>query len=390
MEQTRKMTDRTIGLLAAVLAICMISGCRSHGSRTDAYGKAIYVPEYASGFEIAGKDGCRSTIIRTLAAWQGTDSTAISELFIARGGERPPEGFAGQTITGHASRIAAMSSSYIGLLSCIDACDSVTAISGKQFISDETVRDRIDDIIEAGSDADPDYEALLNAGTDLVLIYGIASSTPMEKKLKTLGIPYLYMGEYLETDPLGRAEWMVVLAEIIGDRKRGEQAFREICRRYDSLKTVAAGLAAMHRRPTVMLNAPYGDSWYMASPVSPVARMIDDAGGKYAYDAHKTNRSVPVSREEAFVLASGADIWLDTGSIGSIEELKRACPGFVAVKCVQEGKVYNNDARMSPGGGNEFWETSPSRPDMVLEDLIRIFYHMDGDKEDLHYYRRLE
>ena len=124
---------------------------------------------------------------------------------------------------------------------------------------------------------------------------------------------------------------------------------------------------------------------------APVARMIWDAGGEYVYHGHMTNRSTPVSREDAFMLASEADIWLDTGNIATMKELMRSCPGFSSVKCVRDGMVYNNDARTSPGGGNEYWETSPARPDLVLGDLISIL-HPDRltDGDSLYYYRRIE
>lgn len=374
-------------VLSACLALAV--SCVSSAGSGNRYDTVYYRPEFASGFDIAGwKDSC-SRVIRVYAGWQEADSSAM-ELFLARGGERPPEGFSGQVIEDHASRLAVMSSSYVGFLACLGACDSVAAVSGKHFISDVTIRSRSDEIVETGSDSAPDYEGLIAAEVDLALIYGVASRSPMEAKLEELGIPYMYMGEYLEPDPLGRAEWMVVLSEILGDREKGEAVFREIAGRYDSLKTLAASFPSDHR-PAVMLNAPYGDVWYMSSAESAIVKMIEDAGGEYIYKDNYTNKPLPVSREEAFQLASEADIWLDTGSIGSLDELGRACPGFSSVKCFRNGMVFNNDARMSPGGGNEFWETSSARPDLVLKDLIGIFHPETAeDGSGLYYYRRLE
>lgn len=368
-------------------AAVLFTSCGSSGAGGE-YDAVYYEPKYAAGFDIVGMKGGRSRIIRVFAAWQGADSTAM-ELFVARGGEEPPAGFSGQVIADRASRLAVMSSSYIGFLSCLDACDRVAAVSGRRFISETGIRNRFDRILEAGSDSDPDYEGLLEAEIDLVLIYGVTSASPMEKKLKTLGIPFLYMGEYLEPDPLGRAEWMVAMAEILGCREKGEEKFGEIAGRYDSLKTVASSSGG-GACPAVMLNAPYGDTWFMAPDSSAIVRMIEDAGGRYVCTGNSTNRSMPVDREEAFVLASKADVWLDTGGIRSLEALCRACPGFSSVECVRKGNVFNNDARMSPGGGNEFWETSSARPDLVLQDLIRIFYPDASDDGSLYYYRRLE
>ena len=210
-------------VLSACLALAV--SCVSSAGSGNRYDTVYYRPEFASGFDIAGwKDSC-SRVIRVYAGWQEADSSAM-ELFLARGGERPPEGFSGQVIEDHASRLAVMSSSYVGFLACLGACDSVAAVSGKHFISDVTIRSRSDEIVETGSDSAPDYEGLLAAEADLALIYGVASRSPMEAKLEELGIPYMYMGEYLEPDPLGRAEWMVVLSEILGDREKGEAVFK--------------------------------------------------------------------------------------------------------------------------------------------------------------------
>lgn len=370
-----------------ILLMVLLLACSCAGSGTAGYDTVYYQPKYASGFDIVGSSGCSSRVVRVKAAWQGADSTAM-ELFIARGGETPPEGFRGQVLEERSLRLALMSSSYVGLLSCLGACGNVAAVSGLRFICDGGILARGNEIREIGSDADPDCEALLAAAVDLVLVYGVTSSSPMEKRLNALGIPYLYMGEYLEPHPLGRAEWMVVLAELLGSRGRGEAVFSDLVHRYDSLKQAAGDLAAGDR-PKVMLNVPYGDTWFMASPRSAIVRMIEDAGGEYLFQGDGTNRSVPIDREEAFLLASEADVWLDTGAVRSVGELERSCPGFSSVKCVREGRIYNNDARRSPGGGNEFWESSTARPDMVLGDLIRIL-HSDPSGEDLYYYRPLE
>ena len=274
------------------LTVLLMCSCAHRG--TVEYDTVYYAPQHASGFDIVGNAGCVSRVVRVMSPWQGADSTAM-ELFIARDGELPPEGFGGQVIDGHASRLAVMSSSYVGLLSALGACDSVAAVSGLRFISDTDILERKDRIMEIGSDSDPDYEGLLACSVDLVLLYGITSSSPMEKRLKALGIPYFYMGEYLEPDPLGRAEWMVALAEIIGQRERGEEVFASLAHRYDSLKTMASGICQYdslkavssggkeNNRPKVMLNVPYGDTWFMASSNSAIVRMIEDAGGEYIY-----------------------------------------------------------------------------------------------------------
>lgn len=56
--------------------------------------------------------------------------------------------------------------------------------------------------------------------------------------MRELSIPYMYVGEYLEESPLGKAEWLIALSELTDSREKGIEVFREIPRRYQALKTL--------------------------------------------------------------------------------------------------------------------------------------------------------
>ena len=102
------------------------------------------------------------------------------------------------------------------------------------------------------------YELLLGLKPDVVLLYGIGDAqTAVTDKLKELPIPYMYVGEYLEESPLGKAEWLVALAELTDSREKGIEIFREIPKRYQVLKALTE---SVEQRPTVMLNTPWNDS----------------------------------------------------------------------------------------------------------------------------------
>ena len=229
-----------------------------------------------------------------------------------------------------------------------------------------------------GYDGNMNYERLLSLSPDIVLLFGVSGASAMEPKLRELGIPYAYMGEYLEQSPLGKAEWLVAVAEIAGMRERGEEVFREIPLRYDSLKTLAA---KAERKPVVMLNTPYGDSWLMAPPSSYVARLIADAGGQYVYTQDTGNQSRPIDTEEAYRLAEMSDCWINVGSAASLKELAEIVPKFMDTRPVREGRVYNNNRRTNPSGGNDYWESGVIHPDLILQDLIRIFHPELTDAE---------
>ena len=157
--------------------------------------------------------------------------------------------------------------------------------------------------------------------------------------------------------------------------------------RYDALKKRVsdAGLKA----PKVMINTPYGDSWFMPSVTNYSARLIKDAGGDYVYSKNTGNNSEAIDLEEAFLLASEADVWINPGQCRSLADFRDTCPKFMNVPAVANGRIFNNNLRMSAGGGNDYFESAVVRPDLVLRDLIKIFYP-SLVREDFTYYRQLK
>lgn len=370
----------------ALLSLTVFAACDGKGSGIDDFNQPVYSPEYALGFDIKGAEGRQSTIITSFNPWQGADSV-VSQLLIVRGGEPVPAGFAGQVLEGEARRIVAMSSSHVAMLDAVGAAGNIVGVSGLNFISSPTVRTRPDSVGDVGYDSNIDYELLVSLDPDIVLLYGVDGASSMEGKLAELGIPYMYVGDYVEESPLGKAEWLVALSEITGRRAPGEKRFADICGRYRAMKQKVSDAAA--DAPTVMLNTPYNDTWFMPSVKNYMVRLISDAGGAYIYDKNTGNTSLPVDLEEAYLLASRADIWLNLGSANSLAEVARMCPKFTDARCFRNGRVYNNNARSNDGGGNDFWESAIVNPDIVLRDLVRIF-HPELVGEDFVYYKQLK
>lgn len=370
-----------------ILALTAASCSRSGQPASDgAFSQPLYEPRYASGFRIAGEPDRESVEICVFNPWQGADSI-VERLLILRAGEEAPTEYQGQVIKGNAERIVAMSSTHIALLDALGETGKVVGVSGIDYISNPCIRAKKGDIADVGYDSHIDFEALLAADPDLVLLYGVNGASSIEKKLRDLSIPYLYIGDYLEESPLGKAEWMVALGEITGSRSKAEKAFGGIAARYEALKRKVEQHAAA--RPGVMLNVPYADSWFMPSSTSYMARLIGDAGGRYVYGKDTGSVSRPVGMEEALLLASEADVWLNLDRMGSLGEIKRRYPRFADVKSVSSGEVYNNTLRANPAGGNDFYESGITHPDVILRDLVGIL-HPELSDSPLHYYKHLK
>ena len=357
----------------------------SHNEATHSFDKIIYSPSYSSGFSIDSSQDSSLIKISVYNPWQGANDVS-SDLLIKRDSIIPVN-FDGPILTNTAQRIVCMSSTHIALLDALDAVDKIVGVSGKQYISNEKILSSSRFIPDIGYEGNIDYESLVSLKPDLVLLFAVNGASSLQPKLNELGIPYLYVGDYLEESPLGKAEWLIPVAEVINQREKGIEKFNEIVGRYNSLKSQVE--KADFEKPLIMLNAPFNGSWFMPSSQSYVARMVTDAGGEYIYKKNTGNASLPIDLEEALVLVSKADFWLNIGAFKSLEEVKNNFPKFNSANCVKENRLYNNNLKSTPGGGNDCYESGIVNPDLILRDLIKIF-HPEFISEEFVYYRHLE
>ena len=379
-----KMIKQSISAFILASLLLLVSCVSNKKTSLEAFNQDIYTPEYASGFKILGADNVQSTLIQVFNPWQGAKDVEMS-YFISRNGEQAPAGFTGPTIPAGAKQIVCMSSSYIAMLDALGQADRIVAVSGIDYVSNPYIIAHKDSIKDMGPEMN--YELLLGLKPDVVLLYGIGDAqTAVTDKLKELSIPYMYVGEYLEESPLGKAEWMVALSELTDSREKGIEIFSEIPKHYQTLKDLTA---SVEQRPTVMFNTPWNDSWIMPSTKSYMAQLVNDAGADYIYKENTSNSSAPIGLETAYGLIQKADYWINVGMASTLDELKAVNPKFTDAKSVREKTAYNNNLRLTATGGNEYWESAVVRPDIVLRDLIHIF-HPELVSDSLYYYRHLE
>jgi iron complex transport system substrate-binding protein len=304
-----------------------------------------------------------------------------------------------------AQRIVCMSSSHVAFLNELGADDRIVGVSGAGFISDTLVRRRIaaGDVVDVGWGGNYDLEAIVALKPDLVLTNGSidsddagAQDKELARRLTGMGIRCFAVGEWLEQTPLGRAGWIVPIAELCGLEERGRERLAEITRNYEELKARVSALTRGTNLPMVMFNAPYRDVWYIPGDANYMVRLVRDAGGEYVCRelADKGGDSRPIDIEEAFVAMRGADFWLGVGQYNTLAGLLADNPRFASAPPVRDGRVFNNNARTTPGGGSDFWESGVVRPDIVLRDLVTILHPEEaeafGDTAPLYYYKRME
>ena len=274
-------------------------------------------------------------------------------------------------------RLVCMSTSYIGFLEAIGAEDAVAAVSGLDFVGNGTVRDRA---VDVGYDAALDYEAILRLQPDLFLTYIVsAAEPPYLAKLRELGIPVAVIREHLESHPLARAEYVKLFGALTGRQAQADSVFREVSLRYDSLRVT-------DRKVKVLVNIPYRDQWYIPGGDNYMTRLIADAGGEVLGAVPGQVSSSVISVEKAYAFAQEADIWLNPGWCRTRSQLAGVHPLFSSFP-VLEKEVWNNTLQTTPGGGNLFWESGPVRPDLILDDLVRI---ISGQRGPMNYFVEVE
>ena len=253
-------------LLKIVLfvGVSLLLSCRNHTVVRDT--EPIYTPRYAKGFSIEQDKATGEKLLCIKNPWQGAENICYYHTIDTLA---PPQ------------RIVAMSSSHAAMLDAIGCADHIVGLSGCRFIYNANLCQKIakGEIGEVGYDSAFDFEKIRALNANVVLLYGVAGEEKtMTDKLNELHIPYIYIGDYLENDPLGKAEWVVALAYLCGVAEQGKEFFAGVEERYNALRNQKHCSAY---KPRVMLNLPYRDTWFMPPQGSYMVRLIEDAGGEY-------------------------------------------------------------------------------------------------------------
>ena len=343
----------------------------------------------AQRFSIEKNDSC--TILTIREPWQGAEG--ISQLFylVARGREPELKADPSRIIYVPVENIICMSSTHIAMISALGEERSISGISGTNYIYDKKILARADSglIGEIGYDAGINSELILSIAPDLIMMYGIGSeSAGYVSKITELGIKVLYNADYLETDPLGKAEWIKVFGALYCKEELADSVYEAAADSYNELKSVVTKMT--FEKPSVLLGLPYRDNWFISPGNSYISTLIRDAGGDYLWKETESSFSMPYSFETVYMKALNADYWLNAGSAGSKSEIASFNPKLTKLPCYVSGNIYNNTRRMSPGGGNDYWESGTLNPHIILKDIASILHPGLFGNYELVYYKKIE
>ncbi len=284
-------------------------------------------------------------------------------------------------------RLASLSSVYAAYIEALGLEEYLVAVDEKDYIYSESIRKEMErrDMPELGSVEKINHEALLMAQADLIYSFGWqGNTTGIEQKYPNITFAYAY--EYLEEQPLGRAEWIRFFACFFDKEAEADSIFESIKTNYENLKELTVDVAF---RPKVLINMPFKEQWHMPGGLSYSAHLIEDAGGYYPWDTLQKTNSTPIDWELVYQKAYDSDYWINTGAYTSYAEVRKELPDMNLFEAFQNKKAFNNNARISDFGGNDYWESGLLQVDDLLEDLIVIFHPEILPNSALKYYKPL-
>ena len=349
---------------------------------------AIERLNYAKGFTICDFGNYRK--ISVSDPWQQSSKVRFEYYLVDRDKPVPVELNDRQIIRTPVSAIICLSTSHIGFLSAINELTSLKALSGAGFVSDPEVQKAVSEkkVLDIGYDQGINYEKILGLKPDLIMAYGVSGDvTGFINKLQDLGLNVVLNGEYLEATPLAKAEWIKFVAAFYNKDNEAAAYFSMVEANYIQIKNQVAEVKI---RPVVMTGLPFKDAWWMAGGRSNLASLITDAGGWFLWNDNTSKEAFVVSLEEVVIRSAKADIWINCGTANNMNELIATDSRFANFPQVQKKHIFNNNLKLSPSGGNDYWEKGVVRPDLILSDLVKIF-HPDIDSSKVYnFYKKIE
>jgi iron complex transport system substrate-binding protein len=378
-------------LTALVLLSVLLTSCQGSGSNTVKIPEKPEVPviSYAKRLRIENVDGCSH--VSVIGPWQGSGGVIQDWYLIPRGTSIPSHIDSAKVIRVPVERVVCMSTTHIAMIKALGQSASVRGFSGTAFIYDEHVRKLVanGEIRETGYEDNLNKELILSLLPEIVIAYGIGSeSAAYLGKLKEMGVKVLFNADYLEEDPLGKAEWIRLFGALYDCRPVADSLFRHIEQEYNRYKLLIAEKAVS--KPRILLGLPFRDTWFVSPGNSYISRLISDAGGEYLWEDSVSDVSMPMGLENVFIKAVSADYWLNTGSASTAHEIAAFDPRLTRLPCFASGRLYNNNRRMSPGGGNDYWESGCLNPHIILRDIASVIHPGLFEGNELYYYIKLK
>ncbi len=244
---------------------------------------------------------------------------------------------------------------------------------GLDYISSPAIRKKIESgsVSELGANEQLNTEMVLAAAPEVVVGFGVSDAPGAYRPVSDAGIPVIFNGDWMEQNPLGKAEWIKFFGLLLDAGSRAGEHFREVERAYIEARDLATGAP---ERPTVLSGALYRDIWYLPGGESWAAAFIEDANARYLWQDASGSGSLSLSLEAVLEKGSGADFWIAPAQFTSYTEMEAANPHYRQFRAFRERRIFGYAATRGPGKGLLYYEMAPTRPDWVLKDLVHFLH----------------
>lgn len=393
---TRSYHLYTLILLAGYLFLLLLSGaaCQSeHPDQTQptVTADSVHFPhkvqaEYARGFRISYHKNYK--LIEIIKPFQDQVDT-LRYALVPRELSHDVQVEGVEEVAIPIESLLATSATHIGLAEMLGAIDIITGMAGADYVYNKKVWQGIEEgNITSLPQGELNKEEVLSLDPDLMMISGGQSSQfDNYKVLMDSDINVMVNSEWLETTPLGKAEWVKVLAALLNKEKLANDKFGQVVEEYNRLK---AKVDTVDEKPMVINNMPYKGAWFVSGGDSFTAQFLKDAGADYPwYDEHDTG-GLRKDFEVVYEVGLKADIWINPGTAESKEDILAKDSRFKDFNPYQTGEIYNNNRRANESGGNDYWESGVVHPEILLADYIKIFHPDLLSEHSLYYYQKVE
>ncbi|MDP4221679.1 MAG: ABC transporter substrate-binding protein [Bacteroidota bacterium] len=322
--------------------------------------------------------------------WQGASGVVQTWYLVPEGIQAPAGIDQSYVIHVPVRRIVCMSTTHLSMISAIGESRSIAGFSGTRLIFDRDLSEKAAEgiIREVGYDDNLNKELIMNLNPDIVIVYGIGSeSAGYIGKLRELGVPVFFDADYLEDNPLGKAEWLKAIGELFCKKQKADSIFGRVESRYNKLRDYIK--AGIKERPKVLLGLPFKDTWYISPGNSYISNLIRDAGGDYLWEETESRYSMPLSPESVYIKALAAGYWLNTGVAESLKDILAIDTRLAELPPFRDKMVFNNTLRINKDGGNDYWEGGTVNPDVILADIASILHPDLFQGRNLVYYKKL-
>lgn len=231
-------------------------------------------------------------------------------------------------------------------------------------------------IVNCGLSMAPDIERIIALKPEAILLSPFENSGGYGK-LDKLHIPLIEAADYMESSPLGRAEWMKFYGMLFGNEEgisngisgtcelRADSLFSKIEKEYLKLKAEAGklpkGLSILTERKT-------GNVWYVPGGQSTIGILLKDANARYIFSDDQHSGSLAMSPEQILAKGKQVDVWAFKyfgGAPLSQAQLLQEYDGYKALAAFNRGNIYQVDTSTVP-----YFELTSFHPELLLREFI--------------------